>query len=85
MADLISDPDNVPVRVINGSYCTSIGSNISLTLNTLRVAFNDKGEVENNRVIAARLRFDLEIAKILRDQLDSVISLLTAPADAKPN
>lgn len=81
----IGDPDNIPVRVVNGvPHFGVIGSLIALTLTTARVSFVD-GKLEPDLVIAARLRFDLEIAKLLRDNLDSQIRLLTVATDAKAN
>jgi len=82
----ITDPDNVPVRVINGvAQYGVVGSVVSLTLTTARYSFAPDGKIEPDMVIAARLRFDLEVARIIRDRLDAQIEKLTAPPKAKAN
>lgn len=83
--EIVTDPDNVPVRVINGvKQCGIVGSVIAMTLTTVRFGFDD-GQLQPDVVVAARLRFDLEIARSLRDLLDSQIKLLTVVPEAKAN
>jgi hypothetical protein len=73
------DPDNVPVRTVNLAHADVIGSVVSLTCMTDRIGYAEDGTFKRDLVIAARLRFDLEIAKIIRDQLDTQIALLSRP------
>ncbi len=81
----ITDPDNVPVRIINGiPQIGPIGGLIALTLSTVRIGFSPEGKIEPDFVLA-RLRLDLDLARQLRDQLDGQIRLLTAPPDVKAN
>lgn len=77
------DPDNVPVRIVNG-FCQSgiLGGLVSLTLATDRVNADADGKVKSEMIVAARLRFDVELARALRDFLNTQIELLTpAPKD----
>ncbi len=76
---LPTDPDNIPVRTINQATSLILGSVVAMTLITDRVGFDADGSARPDPVIAARLRFDLEIAKIIRDQLDVQIGLLSKP------
>ncbi len=83
---VVTDPDNVPVKVVNAvAQYGVIGSLVSLTLTTARSSFSPDGKVEPDMVVAARLRFDLEVARILRDRIDAQIKLLTAPPKTKAN
>lgn len=80
------DPNNVPVQTINRiSTLDYFGSVIAMTLSTDRVGFDENGNVKPEMIVAARLRFDLEMAKIIRDALDRQIAVLTAPKDVQPN
>lgn len=80
------DPENVPVRVVNGiPQFGVIGSLVSLTLTTDRIGFGADGKLKSEMVVAARLRFDLEMARILRDVLNSQIELLSPPTNDKAN
>lgn len=87
MPDFVAptDPDNIPVRVINGlSVATVMGGLIHITLITTRIAAGPDGKLEHDNVIAARLRFDLDMARAVRSALDIQIALL-APPDTKAN
>ena len=77
------DPDNVPVRVVNGIVQVSVvGSLVSMTLTTDRSGSDVQGNFKSEMIVAARLRFDLELARMLRDVLNAQIELLTpAPKD----
>lgn len=80
------DPENIPVRVVNGApQIGVIGSLIAITLTTDRIGFDANGKVQSEMVVAARLRFDLEMARILRDILNTQIELLTPAPKDKPN
>ncbi len=74
-----TDPNNEPVKSINGAVLSIMGSVVTLTATTNRIAWKPDGVRINDPIIAARLRFDLEIARIIRDQLDIQIGLLTKP------
>jgi hypothetical protein len=87
MADLIfrSDPDNIPVRVVNAVTAVVVtGGAIHLELATARVKPLPDGKIEPDYVVAARLRFNLEMARVLRDTINKQIALLTPP-DSKAN
>jgi hypothetical protein len=56
-----------------------IGSVVAMTLVTDRIGFNVDGSPKPDPIIAARLRFDLAIAKMTRDQLNVQIDLLSRP------
>ncbi|MBS7543032.1 hypothetical protein [Ancylobacter oerskovii] len=74
------DPDNIPVRVINWlPQIGIVGNSIALTLTTDRGGFTSEGKHQVYMVVAARLRMDREMARILRDALTTHIDLLTPP------
>lgn len=76
----ITDPDNVPVRVVNGmAQIGIIGGLVAITLTTARVGIGTDGKPNPDVIIAARLRFDLEMARIIRDKLSEHIALLKPP------
>lgn len=78
-----TDPDNVPVRVVNAiSAIGLIGGCVDIVLSTGRYV---PGETQAELVVCARLRFDMEMAKIIRRALDDQIALLTPPTDVKAN
>lgn len=75
-----TDPDEIPVRVVNGvSTIGLIGSLIDLTLFTTRFVAAEEGKPNSEHVVAARIRFDLEMAKATRGALDTQIALLAKP------
>lgn len=78
------DPDNVPVRFVDGvSAFGWINSTINVTLVTNRVS-NDGEKAVNDFIVAARLRFDITLAKFLRDRLNEQIALLETTVE-RPN
>jgi hypothetical protein len=78
---LFVDPDNVPIRVVNQFSLHGVsGSQLDVTFSTLRITPYSDGNSRRDMVVAARLRFDLEMAKIIRDLLDQHIALATAKA-----
>jgi hypothetical protein len=80
------DPDNVPVRIVNGVQGIDyLGSVFDWTLCTARLGVNSEGQLESQNIICARLRFDLQIAHVLRDALDRQIALLARPPDSEAN
>lgn len=80
------DPDNVPVRVINGMpQIGIIGSVFALTLTTDRIGTKEDGSPKAEMIVAARLRFDVEMARMIRDALDAQIKMLTQPPNERAN
>jgi hypothetical protein len=75
----ILDPDNIPVRVVNKvEAIATIGSQIDLMLTTSRTNIGTDNAIVFDHIVAARLRFGLEMARIIRDALDSQIAILTS-------
>jgi hypothetical protein len=84
----IADPNCVPVLYVTGVFSNIFnGQTIAMNLITDRLAMYLDGSGGNDIIVAARLRFDLVTARIIRDQLDAHLSGLTkAPvSDTKPN
>jgi hypothetical protein len=72
----VSDLDDVPVRIVHRiSQFGFIGDLADVVLGTMRV--DPDGHLEH--VVAARLRFNLKVAKDLRRCLDEQIACLTQP------
>lgn len=65
--------------------CSPMASGINLTLGSRRVSPDAKGKLEVQIPITVRLHLDLNMAKIIRENLDDQIRLLSAPPDTKPN
>jgi hypothetical protein len=84
--EAVTDPDNVPVRVVNGiPQIGIVGSIIAMTCTTARVGFDSTGKIAPDNVICARLRFDLQMAIIMRNMLDAQIALLSTTQSETPN
>ena len=87
--EIIADPDHVPVRHITGVFSNIFnGQTIALNLITDRMAVGRDGSGHQDLIIAARLRFDLDVARRIRDQLNAHLSGVTGgvPVDmTKPN
>jgi hypothetical protein len=84
----IPDPDHVPVRHVTGVVSNIFnGHFIAMNLVTDRMAVGTDGSTQTDLIIAARLRFDLNVAKNIRDQIDAHLSGLTNAQgpDTKPN
>lgn len=84
----IPDPNNVPItHVTAGVSNIAKGQTIFMNLLSDRMAVGLDGSTRSDLIIVARLRFDLEVARHIRDQLDMHLSgLATAqPPDQKPN
>ena len=78
----VTDPDCIPVRVINRIDTVGhIGGLIDICLSTGRFV---EGQKDAEFTVAARLRFDVEMARIIRNALDSQLALMAEP-DGKPN
>lgn len=76
--DLTDGRELVISGIATGGYW---GSQHVICLSTSRVGVSPDGELRNEIAIVARLRFDNEAAKILRDALDQQINALTPPAE----
>ena len=81
----VSDPDNVSVKVIDGLVsCGILGTSVAMTLTQHRLMIGPDGALDPDTVIAARLRFDLEVAILIRDALNNQIKVLTVQQE-RPN
>lgn len=77
---LTIDPDNVSVRIIDGIVNFGIlGATINMTLATNRIRVTAEGKLDNDYVIAARLRFDPNVGRLIRDAIDAQLKLFGAP------
>lgn len=86
--EIIPDPDHVPVVHVTGLVSRiANGQTIMMNFVTDRMAVTTDGKVQPDLVIGARLRFDLDVARRIRDQLDVHLSGLTAANldETKPN
>ncbi|MCJ2067247.1 hypothetical protein MKK75_00225 [Methylobacterium sp. J-030] len=83
----VPDPDQVPVRHVSGAFSVITGGTIMLNLMSDRLGMRLDGTLYTDPIIAARLRMDLEMARLIRDQLDAHLSGLSATRspDQKPN
>jgi hypothetical protein len=81
----LTDPDNIPTRVVNGVVHTAfLGGLIEIVLSNQRFGIGPEGQGEFETAIAARLRFDVETAKTLRNVLDAQIEAIAGqPVKAK--
>jgi hypothetical protein len=69
------DPDNVPTRVVDGIDSSGlIGGHACVNLVSKRFGLGTDGEVIEQLVVEARLRFSIKTATLLRDQLDVMIA-----------
>ena len=76
LGPLFVDPHNEPVRVVNMlSFHPNIGGLVDLALCTYRVVPDQEGSAKHEAIVAARLRFDLQMARSLRDGLSQQIEM----------
>lgn len=70
----VTDPDNCPV-VFAGALVASghLNGVVNLTFATPRFTPNATGGIDNDFVVASRLRMDIACALALRDQIDRII------------
>lgn len=84
----VPDPDSVPVTLVTG-FISNIynGQIIAMNFVTDRMTVYSDGSGEPDLVIAARLRFDLNVAVRIRDQINKHLASVTStlPPDEKPN
>lgn len=70
----ITDPDNVPITfahlLVAAGICNGI---VNLTLAAARFTPTDAGMIDNDVIVASRLRLDLACAVHLRAELDRII------------
>ena len=88
LPQIVADPNNVPVLHITGAVSNmQNGQTIAVNLVTDRMTVQMNGQAIPDIIIAARLRFDLSTARIIRDQIDAHLSVLSAkpPSGRKPN
>ena len=79
--DLRAQVDQLAAMVVDAiAFCGIVGSNIGVILTTNAGSVDEKGQVKNAHVIAARLRLDLGQAKNLRDLLNREIDMMCPPA-----
>lgn len=80
---IVENPEHITVRVVNGhSIHAPVGGLIEMVLITTSVRDFDR---QVTHEVAARVRFDLDEAKRLRDSLSQQIAALMVPNDIKPN
>lgn len=81
----LPDPDNIPVVFSNlflgGGLVNGV---VNFTLGVMRFSPTMDGQIDNDPVVASRIRLDIETAMRLRDFLDMQIKLLTV-SDEKAN
>lgn len=89
LIERIQDPDCVAVRHVTGviTQVFGKGSTIAMTLVTDRMGVTVSGGTFTDNIVAARLRFDFDVARLIRDHLDAHLSGITRnnTTDAKPN
>jgi hypothetical protein len=74
------DDGLAPIRVINRIVNVRYGASLfELVLGTVNLGVAPDGNLKAQTLIASRLRFDLQMAQLLRDTLDKQIAALTAP------
>lgn len=79
---LVPDPDKVPVvysNVFGGGGI--VGSVINFTLVVSRFTPTFEGPIDNDPIVAARIRIDRDAAVQLRNFLNTQIELLTTPKE----
>jgi predicted component of type VI protein secretion system len=85
---VIPDPDCVAVRHITGVVSSVFnGQTVAMNLVTDRMGMDINGNTYPELIVAARLRFDLNVARRIRDQLDAHLTGFSSNprADEKPN
>lgn len=75
--DLTEGQELVINGIATGGYW---GSQHVICLSASRMGVSPEGELRNETAIVARLRFDNEVAKLLRDALDQQIKALAPPS-----
>ena len=80
--DLTEGREAVINRFVHGGY---FGSQHVIVLGTNRLGVDAKGQKQEQCAITVRLRFDQEMAKMLRDALNEGINALSVPTDLKAN
>lgn len=78
IVDLTEGRELVINGIATGGY---FGSQHVICLATTRAGVSPDGTLRSESAIVARLRFDSDMAKQLRDALDQALAALTPPAD----
>lgn len=79
-------PDTTQLVMATGALPLGLyGALLDLTFTNDSVIVQPSGELKVQRSIVARVRFDLEMARVLRDALDTTIQGLTAPPPDQVN
>ncbi len=75
-----AEPEHVPVQIVNAiPHMSYVGTLVDLTLGTHHVGVQADGSLAPETVITARLRFDLEMARVLHRELGRIVATLTKP------
>jgi hypothetical protein len=82
----LADPDQLPIRVVNDMATLDfLGGLFDLVLMTTFPGVDPEGKLQAQRIIAARLRFDLDFARAFHAQLGQAIEALTSPPKDQVN
>ncbi|MFT3987213.1 hypothetical protein [Aestuariivirga sp.] len=82
LIDLTEGRELVINRIVSGGF---YGSQHVILLGTNRYGAGPDGKLQGQCAIVARLRFDNDMAKILRDALNHGLAVLSPPANEKAN
>ena len=79
ISTLFVDPHHEPVRVINQATFHGIRDGLlDITLCTVRAVGDAEGGASYEAIVSARIRFDLSMAKALREGINRQIELAEA-------
>ncbi|MCJ2065753.1 hypothetical protein MKK63_24055 [Methylobacterium sp. J-088] len=82
----LREPEHVPVRVINRLINLDfVGSQFDVLMGTTMLGVTPEGTHEEQMVIAARLRFDIDLARTIHEQLGKAIQAVTTPPKDQVN
>lgn len=82
----LREPEHVPVRVINRLINLDyVGSQFDVLLGTTMLGVTPAGDHEEQMIIAARLRFDIDLARAIHEQLGKAIQAVTTPPKDQVN
>lgn len=82
LIDLTDGKELIINRIVSGGY---FGSQHVILLGCNRPGVGSDGQLQGQCAIVARLRFDTDMAKMLRDALNESIKAVTVPVDLKAN
>ena len=82
----VIDPDVIPVRVVNGVASIGyFGSLFDIMFTTNFLGTDEYGVLQQQRTVAARLRFDVEFARAFHAHLGQMLDALATPPKDKVN